>query len=194
MYRHIMCTGLCAAALVLTSCFPFSSRSSDAAQPEPVVAAAPDHAPAAAPAPAVEVKKQPAAPAKASANVKGKKQTVKAGPPSEDKARAELDDFLVKYTQQANRSMNGSRSKPRVFTRGKMHVAQFSEIDPASVHADMRKSISKHFDYTARMYYVENTFESVGKTQKEALKGPFKVVNSKKLTELPRYYKGKWEN
>ena len=85
MYRHIMCTGLCAAALVLTSCFPFSSRSSDAAQPEPVVAAAPDQAPAAAPAPAVEVKKQPAAHAKASANVKGKKQSVKAGPPSEDR-------------------------------------------------------------------------------------------------------------
>ena len=194
MYRHIMCAGLCAAALVLTSCFPFSSRSGNAAQPEPVVAAAPDQAPAAAPAPAVEVKKQPPVPAKASAKTKGKKQAAKAGTPSEDQVRAELDAFLVKYTQQANRSMNGSRSKPRVFTRGKTHVAQFSEIDPASVHADMRKSLSKHFDYVARMYYVENIYECVGKSQKEALKGPFKVVNSKKLTELPRYYKGKWEN
>jgi hypothetical protein len=193
MYRQIMCAGLCASALVLTSCFPFSSETSNAAQPEPVVAAAPDQASAAAPAPAAAVKKQPAAKAKATAKA-GKKQAAKAGPPSEAQARAELDDFLVKYTQQANKNMNGSRSKPRVFTRGKNHVAQFSEIDPVSVHADMRKSISKHFDYTARMYYVENTFECVGKTKKEALKGPFKVVNSKKLTELPRYYKGKWEN
>ncbi len=194
MYRHIMCAGLCAAALVLTSCFPFSSGSGKAAQPETVVAAAPDQTPAAVPAPAAEVKTQQPAQTKSSAKVKGKKQAAKAGPPSEEQARAELDAFLVKYTQQANRNMNGSRSKPKVFTRGKMHVAQFFEIDPASVHAEMRKSISKHFDYTARMYYVENTFESTGKTQKEALKGPFKVVNSKRLTELPRYYKGKWEN
>ena len=52
-----MCAGLCASALVLTSCFPFSSETSNAAQPEPVVEAAPVQAPAAAPAPAAAVKK-----------------------------------------------------------------------------------------------------------------------------------------
>ncbi len=193
-----MCAGLCAATLVLTSCFPFSSKSSDAAQAEPVVATEPATDHAVAPAPASSVKKQPTAQSKASSKAKpapkGKKQAVKAGPPSEEQAKAELDDFLVSYVQKANKSMNGSRSKPRVFTRGKMHVAQFSEIDPNSVRSEMRKSLSKHFDYTARMYYIECTYECVAKTQKEALKGPFKVINSKKLTELPRYYKGKWEN
>ena len=73
-------------------------------------------------------------------------------------------------------------------------VARFTEIDPSSVTAEVRPSKSKHFQYVARLRYHEMTYESEGKTRKAALKGPWKCVNVRRLTEMPRYAKGKWEN
>ena len=60
--------------------------------------------------------------------------------------------------------------------------------------AEVRPSKSKHFEYVARLRYHEMTYESEGKTRKAALKGPWKCVNVRRLTEMPRYAKGKWEN
>ncbi len=184
----------CAAVLALTSCMPFDVFSRDEAQADP--AAKPEtveKAPAAAPAKARPAAVKNDVKAKAGKPAAAKKTAAK-GVPSPEKARAELDEFLVYYTNHANKSMNGSRAKPKVIKRKGMYVAQFTEIDPASVHADMRKSKSKHFDYVASMYYIETSYECAAKTQKAALKGPFKVTRIRNLTELPRYYKGKWEN
>ncbi len=190
----------CAAALALTSCMPFDLFSGGNAQADPAVSpetveAAPAPAPSKARSDAAvkkDVKAQSVKPA-SSGQSTAKKSSSK-GAASEEKIRAELDKFLVQYTNHANKSMNGSRAKPKVIKRRGLFVAQFTEIDPASVHADMRKSKSKHFDYVASMHYIETSYECAAKTQKAALKGPFKVTRVRNLTELPRYYKGKWEN
>ena len=193
MIKHLSRFLACFFALFLTSCMPFSFWSSDEVQPDSVAAqetvkqASADEAQA---RPAIVQKGSKGAKVKADATSSPSRKTVL----SEEKVRAELDAFLVSYTSKTNKSMNGSRANPMVTSRKGMYVAHFTEIDPASVHADMRKSKSKHFDYVASMYYVETTYECIAKTKKAALKGPFKVIRVRNLTELPRYYKGKWEN
>lgn len=113
---------------------------------------------------------------------------------NESKIKADLDTFAHQYITKANKRMTVNRARPQVVKRGSQYVATFTEIDQQTVTAQMRKSNSKHFEYVARLSYNELTFESVGTTRKEATSGQFRCVKVRKLTELPRYVKGKWEN
>jgi len=113
---------------------------------------------------------------------------------SEAQIQAELDRFVIGYVEKANKRMTINRAKPRVVREGSKFVASFTEIERESVNAELRPSRSKHFQYVARLRYQEVTYESEGKTRKAALKGPWRVVKMRRLTEMPRYVKGKWEN
>ncbi|MBQ9106095.1 MAG: hypothetical protein IJY48_08245, partial [Mailhella sp.] len=109
---------------------------------------------------------------------------------SEAQIQAELDSFVMSYVEKANKRMTVNRAKPRVVRDGNKFVASFTEIERESVSAELRQSRSKHFQYVARLRYQEVTYESEGKTRKAALKGPWRVVNMRRLTEMPRYVKG----
>ncbi|WP_295638759.1 hypothetical protein [uncultured Mailhella sp.] len=113
---------------------------------------------------------------------------------NESKIQTDLNTFAHQYVKSANKRMTVNRARPQVVKRGSTYVATFTEIDQETVTAQMRKSNSKHFEYVATLSYNELTFESVGKTRKEATSGQFRCVKVRKLTELPRYVKGKWEN
>ena len=113
---------------------------------------------------------------------------------TEASAKAKLDTFVTEYVKKANKRMSVNRKKPQVEKRGSVYVARFTEIDEKTAFAEMRKSKSKHFQYVATLRYMEYTYESEGKTKKEALNGKFRPVKMRKLSELPRYVKGKWEN
>jgi hypothetical protein len=113
---------------------------------------------------------------------------------SEAHIQAELDKFVFAYVDKVNKRMTINRKKPQVVHENGRYVARFTEIDRQTVQAEVRQSRSKHFQYVARLRYHELTFECEGKTRKEALKGPFRVVRERRLTEMPRYVKGKWEN
>ena len=71
-------------------------------------------------------------------------------------------------------------------------MASYISLDPASISTEVLPSESRHFQYIARVKYVENHFESVAATKEEALKGPFHRVKSRRLTEIARYVKGAW--
>ena len=113
---------------------------------------------------------------------------------SQSQIQEELDVFVLSYVETANKRLSVNRSKPKVTREGGKYVARFTEIDTSSVTAEVRPSKSKHFEYVARLRYHEMTYECEGKTRKAALKGPWKCVNVRRLTEMPRYAKGKWEN
>lgn len=113
---------------------------------------------------------------------------------NESKIQADLDAFVNQYITSANKRMTVNRARPQVFKRGSKYIATFTEINKQTAKAQMRKSKSKHFDYVATLRYEELTFESEGNTRKEATNGQFRCVKVRKLTELPRYVKGKWEN
>jgi hypothetical protein len=113
---------------------------------------------------------------------------------SQAQIQEELDVFVLSYVETANKRLSVNRSKPKVTREGDKYVARFTEIDTSSVTAEVRPSKSKHFEYVARLRYHEMTYECEGKTRKAALKGPWKCVNVRRLTEMPRYAKGKWEN
>ena len=49
-----------------------------------------------------------------------------------------------------------------------------------------------HVGKNANVKYVENHFECVAPTREEALKGPFRRIKSRRLTEIARYNKGEW--
>lgn len=113
---------------------------------------------------------------------------------SEQQVQAELDKFVLSYVDKANKRMTVNRQKPRVVKQNGKFIATFTEIDRESVSAQVHKSRSKHFEYVAQLRYHELTWKSVGKSRKAALNGPWECIKVRRLIEMPRYVKGKWEN
>lgn len=135
-----------------------------------------------------------AAPRQAAKSPAPELSPVRTGKVSEDVVRADLDVFVKNYIARSNNALSVNRSNPRVFKRGSHWIATFTEMNPSSARASMKKSVSRHFDYIATLSYDEITYECVGKTQKEARNGKFMATKMRRLTELPRYAKGRWEN
>jgi len=112
----------------------------------------------------------------------------------EIRIQKDLDSFIKSYVTASNKRMSVNKNRPKVFKRDGKYVATYTEIDPQSARAVMKKSKSRHFEYVARLRYEEHTYESVADTRKAAVKGTFRCIKIRKLTELPRYVRGKWEN
>ena len=62
------------------------------------------------------------------------------------------------------------------------------------VAAGKETSLAADGIFFANSYEMHGYTESEGSTRKEAANGQFRCVKVRKLTELPRYVKGKWEN
>ncbi|MCH5276893.1 MAG: hypothetical protein J1E80_03560 [Desulfovibrionaceae bacterium] len=123
-------------------------------------------------------------------------KSAKKAAPVEDisQVKAKLDSFVADYVERCNTSVNACRTKPSLAPRDGLIVATYIEIDPASVEVELFPAQSKHFTYMAQLRYVEHIYESTGKTEEEALQGVYKRVRTRRLTELPRYANGTWQN
>lgn len=124
------------------------------------------------------------------------KSAKKAPQPVEDIATVEdkLRVFLESYLEDCNINATACRTKPVVQARDGKQVAHYFEMDMKSLKMSVYPSPVPDFTYMAQVSYVEHVFESEGATKEEALNGKYKRVRSRKLTELPRYIKGKWYN
>lgn len=131
-----------------------------------------------------------------SAPVVEAKPSKKAPQPVEDIAtvEAKLIDFIEDYLEDCNINATACRTKPVVQPREGKMVAHYFEMDLKSLKTEVYPSPTPEFTYIAQISYVEHIFESEGATKEEALAGKYKRVKSRKLTELPRYIKGKWHN
>ena len=107
-------------------------------------------------------------------------------------ARSRLDAFLKKHVDRCNLAVRPCKTQPSISKRDGKVVASYISLDPSSISTEVLPSESRHFQYIARVKYVENHFESVAATREEALKGPFHRVKSRRLTEIARYVKGQW--
>jgi hypothetical protein len=56
----------------------------------------------------------------------------------------------------------------------------------------VKKTESKETPYVGILTYFEKTMRCVGKTKEEALKGPFEASDSRQVSEIFRFTKGKW--
>jgi hypothetical protein len=56
----------------------------------------------------------------------------------------------------------------------------------------VKKTDSKETPFVGILTYFEKTMRCVGKTKEEALKGPFQPSDSKQVSEIFRFTKGKW--
>ncbi len=109
--------------------------------------------------------------------------------------QVKLDEFAQEFFTRANRNLRPCKSEPAVSQRedGK-YVAAYIELDEKSLATQLIPSEQKQFTHIAKLMYVECYYESEGVTKDEALSGDFKRVKVRRLTELPRYEKGKWQN
>lgn len=118
----------------------------------------------------------------------------KTAPKVEDpaKVQAQLDSFTSTYIKRSCANVRPSKNTPSVSLRDGKQVATYVELDESSVKTELIASNQSTFSYMAKIIYLEHVYECSAATPEEAIAGPYRKVKSRRLTELPRYAKGKW--
>lgn len=105
---------------------------------------------------------------------------------------AELETFAHEFITKSNNSFVPCKRRPKIESRNGYVTISYMEIDHASINLEILPAKSKYFEYIAKMRYVERHFQSTGIDFDSALNGQFKVLASRRVTELPRYVQSRW--
>lgn len=108
--------------------------------------------------------------------------------------QAQLDEFVAQFLQTCNTQIRPCKASPELSPRNGKVVSTYLEVDPSNVKAELYPGSGKGFSYLAKLTYVEHTYEAVGANAEEALNGVYMRVKSRRVTELPRYVRGVWQN
>ncbi len=111
---------------------------------------------------------------------------------SEKNVYQELADFAKSHIITSNKNIVPNKRSPKVEKQNNMYVASYVEFDPSSVSLELIPTPHRQYKYMAKVKYRERLFQSKGENLNSALKGEFRVVGSRFITEVPRYNKGKW--
>lgn len=104
----------------------------------------------------------------------------------------ELAAFAKSHIITSNKNIVPNKRSPKVEKQNNMYVASYVEFDPNSVSLELIPTPHRQYKYMAKVKYRERLFQSKGENLNSALKGEFRVVGSRFITEVPRYNKGKW--
>ena len=71
--------------------------------------------------------------------------------------------------------------------------AEYTGYDLPSRRITLKKTTSSLTPFIGILTYYEKVLRSFGRTQKEAMQGPFEVLGTNEVMEVFRYTQGKWE-
>ena len=112
-----------------------------------------------------------------------------ATPDPNDPVKNALDTFAKKCIVDMNKSVKTNVKKLPDGT----YAAIYWSYDGAAMETSYRPTANnKTIKYIGRMNYIETEFLCVGKTQKEALAGPYTEVVRVPVTEIVKHKAGKW--
>lgn len=109
--------------------------------------------------------------------------------------KGELDAYARVHIQKANASLVPSKAAKSV-TKAKSggYVAEYKEIDADTLSSEIYESNTPGSQYVGHILYLEKTYQSVGATQDAAKNGMFRPIKARRIRELVRYDKGKWQD
>ncbi|CAK7011996.1 MAG: hypothetical protein DELT_02123 [Desulfovibrio sp.] len=140
---------------------------------------------------------EPAA-ATQTASAKPQTQTKAAAAPQQAQANDKIQHSLDTFAKSCIASMNKQR-KPGIHQKEVKRqpdgtfMARYVAVDPDSLQTSYNETEgSKTISHIGRMDYHEVEYVCIGKSQKQALAGPFNEVNRSPVMELIKYKRGKW--
>ena len=112
--------------------------------------------------------------------------------PAEMAAYAELEIFAKNFVRKSNQNIMPSKAKPKVEASSGVVIVSYVEIDPYSIELEILPVQNEHFQYIAKMRYLERHFVGRGTDVRSAMSGKLELVATQRITELPRYVASKW--
>ena len=120
------------------------------------------------------------------------KQAVKQGEYNME-VKSKLDQMAREHVARANATMSPGRNHVAVTKLKKEYIATFREIDASSVVTEIYPSTAPGTEFVGHIIYLENEYECIASSKKEALNGEFKKIRARRVRELFRYNKGSWQ-
>ena len=105
---------------------------------------------------------------------------------------AELEKYAKNFVKRSNNSMTPSKARPKIEKRDGQVIVTYMEIDHTSINLEILPAKSKYFEYIAKMRYVERQLQCTSTDLDSAMSGQFRILASRRVTELPRYIQSKW--
>jgi len=138
--------------------------------------------------------KQPAKSARVAADkpAKTKITTPPAVELSEESVQTSFDVFTIEWMKKLSDAEEFHRTQDvKVNPSLEGFAAEYVGYLPHR-YIVVKRTDSKETSFVGILTYFEKTMRCAGKTKEEALKGPFQPSNSKQVSEIFRFTKGKW--
>jgi hypothetical protein len=105
-----------------------------------------------------------------------------------------FDSFTRQWMEKLGRAEEFRRSqRMRVKKTVNGFEAEYTGYSLLSRKFTIKKTTSPLTPFIGILTYQEKVLRSSGSTQKEAIRGPFEVVETNKVMEVFRYTRGKWK-
>ncbi len=111
---------------------------------------------------------------------------------SEEAVQTSFDVFTIEWMKKLSNTEEFHRTQDvKVSQSSEGVAAEYVGYFPHR-YIIVKKTDSKETPFVGILTYFEKTMRCVGKTKEEALKGPFQPSDSKQVSEIFRFTKGKW--
>jgi len=112
---------------------------------------------------------------------------------TEDAALASFDTFTIEWMQKLAGTEEFQRTQRAQVTESPEGVsAEYVGYLPHR-YLIVKKTDSTITPFIGILTYFEQTLQCVGKTREEALQGPWHQIDTRQVSEIFRFTKGKWE-
>ncbi len=110
---------------------------------------------------------------------------------SQAEAATRLEALVPAYLEKVARTLRPNQANMAVRQEGDGFVASYFAVDFHRPEVDVSPG-GRSGEYVGRVSYVVHEYRSRGKTEQQALNGPFRKVKSRRMREYTSFTQGQW--
>ena len=111
---------------------------------------------------------------------------------TEEAALASFDTFTQEWMHKLSQTEEFQRTQRKKVIQSTVGFsAEYIQYLPHR-YIMVKKTQSQETPFIGILTYFEETLQSSGQTKEQALQGPFNAINTKQVSEIFRFTKGKW--
>ena len=125
--------------------------------------------------------------------VQNKTPQAQAAAPSAAEAKEQLDAAARPHLERVIRTLRPSIEHKEVARQGGAVRVRYLVVDTGSLRTELTNQTAPGSLFVGNVIYVVHEYESIGRSEQEALGGTFRKTKSRRVREFTCYENGKWQ-
>lgn len=117
----------------------------------------------------------------------------RAAAPGTDEAKEQLDVAARTHLERVIRTLRPSMEHKAIVRQGGAVRVSYMVVDTGSLRTELVSQQTPGSLYVGNVIYVVHEYESIGRSEQEALGGTFRKTKSRRVREFTCYENGRWQ-